>query len=99
MTWLTDAYSFVYFNSFVLRELAKNFMKRVIVNGFTGSNWRFKRFEHLSIISISINKNLSIVQLKKMDFIYFEVVDLEQNQQQNNKKEEECTTSKFLQVC
>lgn len=31
-----------------------------------------------------------------MDFIYFEVVDLEQNQQQNNKKEEECTTNKFL---
>lgn len=34
-----------------------------------------------------------------MDFIYFEVVDLEQNQQQNNKKEEECTTNKFLKVC
>ena len=34
-----------------------------------------------------------------MDFIYFEAVDLEQNQQQNNKKEEECTTNKFLQVC
>lgn len=25
-------------------------MKRVIINGMTGSRWRFKRFERLSVI-------------------------------------------------
>lgn len=30
-TWLTDVYSCVYFYSFVQKELAKNFTKRVMV--------------------------------------------------------------------
>ena len=28
-------------------------MKRVIINGMTGSSWRFKRFERLSVIVTS----------------------------------------------
>lgn len=49
-TWLTDVFNFVYFNTFVQREFSKYFMKRVIVNGLTGSSWGFKRFERLSVI-------------------------------------------------
>ena len=35
-------------------------MKRVIVNGQTGSNWRFKRFERLSVIVTVNNSNLAL---------------------------------------
>lgn len=31
-------------------------MKRVIVNGMTGSSWRFKRFERISIVVTNVNK-------------------------------------------
>ena len=56
-TWLTDVYTCVFFNRHVQEEIRKSFMKRVIVNGMTGSSWRFKRFERLSIIVTSINTN------------------------------------------
>lgn len=52
--WLTDVYACVYFNSFVQRELSKNFMKSVIVSGLKGSSWGFKRFERLSVIATAV---------------------------------------------
>ena len=33
-------------------------MKRVIVNGLTGSSWQFKRFERLSVIATTADTNL-----------------------------------------
>ena len=59
-TWLTDVHMCVYFNSFVQRELSKNFMKRVIVSGLKGSSWQFKRFERLSVIATAVDTNLSL---------------------------------------
>ena len=35
-------------------------MKRVIVNGLTGSSWQFKRFERLSVIATTADTNLSL---------------------------------------
>ena len=35
-------------------------MKRVIVNGLTGSSFGFKRFEHLSVIAAAADTNLSL---------------------------------------
>ena len=32
-------------------------MKRVIVNGLTGSSWGFKRFQHLSVIVTAAGSN------------------------------------------
>ena len=37
-TWLTDVYMCVFFNGYVLEEIKKSFMKRVIINGMTGSS-------------------------------------------------------------
>lgn len=54
--WLTDVYACVYFNSFVQRELSKNFMKSVIVSGLKGSSWGFKRFERLSVIATAVTQ-------------------------------------------
>ena len=37
-SWLTDAYICVFFNGYVQEEIRENFMKRVIINGITGSS-------------------------------------------------------------
>ena len=50
---LTNVYACVFFNGYVQEEIRKNFMKRVIINGMTGSSWQFKRFERLSVIVTS----------------------------------------------
>ena len=47
--WQTDVYSEIYFNDFGKSDLANNILKRVIVNGLTGSSWRFKRFDRICI--------------------------------------------------
>lgn len=39
---------------FVKANLADVLWKRIILNGMTGSSWRFKRFE---CISIAVNSN------------------------------------------
>ena len=59
-TWLSDAYTRVFFNGYVLEEMKKN-MKKIIINGTTGSSWRFNRFERLSITVISVNTNLNLL--------------------------------------
>ena len=35
-------------------------MKKVTVNGLTGSSWRFERFERLSVIADAADTNLSL---------------------------------------
>ena len=37
-SWLTDVYIYVFFNGYIQEEIRKNFMKRVIINGMTGSS-------------------------------------------------------------
>ena len=54
-------------------------MKRVIVNGFTGSSWQFKRFERLSVVGTTADTNFSLAQHKKIEFIQFEAGKLDQN--------------------
>lgn len=49
-TWLADVYVCFYFKTYVQTQISSSFMKRVIINGMTGSRWRFKRFESLSVI-------------------------------------------------
>ena len=49
-SWLIDVYPCVYFNEFVTYSLKQDILKRVIINGITGSSWRFKRFNKLNII-------------------------------------------------
>ena len=56
--WLTDVYRCDFFNQFVRQKIKENFMRRVIVNGLTGSSWRFKRFKSLTISTINKSRNL-----------------------------------------
>ena len=39
-----------YFNEFIRGEMTKFILKRIIINGSTGSSWLFKRFNKLQII-------------------------------------------------
>ena len=39
----------VYFNDFIKSNLANDNLNRVIMNGMSGSSWRFKRFDRLCI--------------------------------------------------
>ena len=45
---LIDVYRRV-FNQFIKQKIKEDFMRRVRVNGLTGSSWRFKRFNSLTI--------------------------------------------------
>ena len=47
---LTNVFRFNYFNQFVRGEIKHEIVKRVIINGQTGSSWYFKRFNRLNII-------------------------------------------------
>ena len=50
--WLTNVYQFKYFNNFVRGEIKDEIIKRIIVNGQTGSSWLFKRFNRLNVIVV-----------------------------------------------
>ena len=41
--WTTDVYKATYFNDFVFYGLRKNILRKVIVNGMSGSSWKFRR--------------------------------------------------------
>ena len=48
--WLTNTISAKYFNDYVKNELSNGILKRIIVNGQTGSSWFFKQFKRLTVI-------------------------------------------------
>ena len=60
---MTDVFAGKYFNENIKGEIRKNFLKRVIKNGMTGSSWQFKCFENFLIIVTDINqvKSLSVI--------------------------------------
>lgn len=53
---MTDVYIGKFFNKFITGEIKNELVKRVIVNGMTGSSWRFKRFARISMIDTAVNK-------------------------------------------
>ena len=48
--WLTNVIVGRYFNEFIRDEMKIYILKRVIVNGSTGSSWLFKHFNKLQVI-------------------------------------------------
>ena len=54
--WMTDFYECKCFNSFVKGGINNDLMKRVIMNGMTGSSKRFKSLERITFIVTDINK-------------------------------------------
>ena len=47
--WSTDVYRTTYFNDHVFSSLSNDIRKRVIVNGLSGSSWRFSKFLYLNL--------------------------------------------------
>ena len=52
--WQTNVYDGVFFNDYVKAILEGDVLKRVIMNGMTGSRWRFKRFDRQCL---AVNSN------------------------------------------
>ena len=59
--WLTNVFHFKHFNQFVRGEIKEEIIKRVIINGQTGSSWYFKRFNRLNIIIVPLVDELKII--------------------------------------
>ena len=59
--WLTNVFLFNHFNQFVRGEIKDEIIKRLIINGQTGSSWYFKRFNRLSIIVVPLVNELEII--------------------------------------
>ena len=53
--WLTIFFNLTHFNDFFRGELRDEITKRIIMNGQTGSNWDFNRFERLAVITVPIS--------------------------------------------
>ena len=49
--WLTNVFKGCHFNPYIRGEIKKEILKRIIINGATGSSWIFKRFNNLQIIA------------------------------------------------
>ena len=48
--WLTNTFTAKYFNVYVKSKIRNDIVKRIIINGQTGSSWFFKRFNRLTVI-------------------------------------------------
>ena len=53
---LTNSFNAKQFNTFIRGEIKNEIIKRIIVNGQSGSSWFFKRFERLSITAAPVNQ-------------------------------------------
>ena len=57
--WSTPTYFGNFFNDFIKSSLKNDIKKRIIVNGRTGSSWRFNRFQSVSVIfNTKINQKI-----------------------------------------
>ena len=48
--WLTNVFDSRHFNVFVRGQVRDEIAKRLIVSDQTGSSWRFRRFEILTVV-------------------------------------------------
>ena len=56
--WLTNVYTVKYLNPYVRGAIKNDILKRIVLNGETGSSWVFKRFKRLQIIT---SKDIKVV--------------------------------------
>ena len=59
--WLANGYTAKHFNPYVRGALKNEILKRLILNGETGSSWTSKRFQRLQIITTSFESSKSII--------------------------------------
>ena len=53
--WTTDVYKATYFNDFVFYRLRQNVLSKVVVNGMSGSSWKFRRFVMISLEVLNLD--------------------------------------------
>ena len=58
--WPTNAYTAKYFNEYVRGSIKSDIVKRIIINGQTGSSWYFRRFNRFTVITTSVNETKKI---------------------------------------
>ena len=56
--WTTDAYKATYFNNFVFYGLRQNILSKVIVNGVSGSSWKFRRFVMINLKVLNLDREI-----------------------------------------
>ena len=56
--WTTDVYKATYFNDFIFHGLKRNILTKVIVNGMSGSSWKFCRFVMLSLKVLNVDREI-----------------------------------------
>ena len=56
--WPTNVYTAKYLNPYVRDAIKNDILKKIVLNGETGSSWVFKRFKRLQIIT---SKDIKVV--------------------------------------
>ena len=56
--WTTERFKTNYFNDYIFYSLRENILKRVIVNGMSGSSWRFRRFIYLNLKTLNLESEI-----------------------------------------
>ena len=54
----TDIYKASYFNDFAFYGLRQNILSKVIVNGMSGSSWKFRRFVMISLKDLNLDREI-----------------------------------------
>ena len=62
--WQINVYEGVYFNEYVKANLTQDILKCVIINGMSGSSWRCKSFDVLSLTATSLKILLLVFDVK-----------------------------------
>ena len=56
--WSTEVYRGVYFNDFMFYSLKNDILNKVIINGMSGSSWRFCRFITLTVKVLNLEREI-----------------------------------------
>ena len=56
--WTTEPFKTRYFNDYIFYGLGESILKRVIVNGISGSSWQFRRFIYLNLKSLNLGSEI-----------------------------------------
>ena len=56
--WTTDVYKATYFNDFLFYGLRQDILSKVIVNGMSGSSWKFHRFVIISLKVLNLDREI-----------------------------------------
>ena len=59
--WLTNTYTAKHFNDFVRGSIRDDIVKRIIINGQTGSSCHFKRFNRLTEIMTFVQEAKAVI--------------------------------------